>query len=393
MNDSFDTGCGTSGVSEYRSGGESDCGVSFFPGSVDSNFERCLQAIDCQMFSEMTSETTADENDAIVTFMQQMIPHHINAVNMAKLILSETTQDDLDAVEDFEDILYTIINVQNFQIHQFRNYLNPAGKYLGGGGGDEDEGPALPALCFSGESLVNIENVGVVKMSELAIGDMVLVGDNEFEPVYSFGHKNDSASAEYLRITTESDAKPIEISPAHMINVDNHYVPASNVKLGDMLQLASGNHVEVKSIKTVTRKGAYAPFTNSGKIVVNNIVASNYISYQGSEYLMVGEMETPLSYQWIAHTFNSAHRLAVMMGFKTETYTEAGVSHWVDQPHKTFEWVVEKNMFVASAMIFSSLAILGMVSFFEFVLTNQPVVYGLMLCTFIVCKKVGNKRA
>jgi len=391
MNDSFDTGCGTSGTSEYRSGGEEDCGVSFFGGSLDTNFEQCLQAIDCQMFSEMNSETTADENDAIVTFMQQMIPHHINAVNMAKLILKETTQEELDAVEDFEDILYTIINVQNFQIHQFRNYLNPLDKYLGGGGGDEEAPPALPALCFSGESLVNVENRGVVKMSDLAIGDKVLVGDNEFEAVYSFGHKNDSAFAEYLQITTESNAKSLEISPAHMILVDNHYVPASNVKQGDMLQLASGDLVAVKNIKTVTRKGAYAPFTNSGKIIVNNIVASNYISYQGSEYLMVGDMETPLSYQWIAHTFNSAHRLAVMMGFKTETYTEAGVSNWVDQPHKTFEWVVEKNMFVASALIFSSLAIFGALSFLEFVLTNQSVMYGLMLFTFIAYKKVGKK--
>lgn len=33
-------------------------------------------------------------------------------------------------VEDLEDILYSIINVQNFQVHQFRNYLNPLGKLL-----------------------------------------------------------------------------------------------------------------------------------------------------------------------------------------------------------------------------------------------------------------------
>merc|ERR1711937_599702 len=131
MNDSFDTGCGTSGTSEYRSGGEEDCGVSFFGGSLDTNFEQCLQAIDCQMFSEMNSETTADENDKIVTFMQQMIPHHINAVNMAKLVLKQSTQEELAAVEEFEDVLWTIINVQNFQIHSFRNYLNPENNYLG----------------------------------------------------------------------------------------------------------------------------------------------------------------------------------------------------------------------------------------------------------------------
>merc|ERR1712106_567420 len=38
---------------------------------------------------------------------------------------------ELDAVEDFESILWNIINNQNFQIHMFRNYLNPDGYYLG----------------------------------------------------------------------------------------------------------------------------------------------------------------------------------------------------------------------------------------------------------------------
>ena len=62
--------------------------------------------------------------------MQQMIPHHENAVNMAKLLLKQSTQEELDAVEDLEDILHDIINTQNFQIHQFRNYLNPDGNLL-----------------------------------------------------------------------------------------------------------------------------------------------------------------------------------------------------------------------------------------------------------------------
>merc|ERR1712176_1758469 len=53
-----------------------------------------------------------------------MIPHHENAVQMSKLILKHATQEELDEVGDFEDILHGIINVQNFQIHQFRNYLN-----------------------------------------------------------------------------------------------------------------------------------------------------------------------------------------------------------------------------------------------------------------------------
>merc|ERR1739849_64121 len=75
---------------------------------------------------------TENGSDKMVTFMQQMIPHHENAVQMTKLLLKHTPQDELDAVEGLGDILHGIINVQNFQVHQFRNYLNPEGNLLEG---------------------------------------------------------------------------------------------------------------------------------------------------------------------------------------------------------------------------------------------------------------------
>jgi len=82
------------------------------------------------MHWEMYSETEGNGDDKIVTFMQQMIPHHENAVQMAKLLLKHASQEELDAVEDLEDILHSIIAVQNFQVHQFRNYLNPDNNLL-----------------------------------------------------------------------------------------------------------------------------------------------------------------------------------------------------------------------------------------------------------------------
>jgi hypothetical protein len=93
----------------------------------------------------------------------------------------------------------------------------------------------------------------------------------------------------------------------------NQAIPVSILKNGDMIVTASGDRSMVTSIKYVRRKGAYAPFTAPGKIGVNDIVVSNYISYQGSEYLKIGGLETPFSYQFLAHMFESAHRLAVMI--------------------------------------------------------------------------------
>ena len=132
VNDAFDKKCGTSHVSEYADGASNECKIEFFAGKKDTDFEKCLHAIDCQMHYEMYSETGPNERDKIIMFMQQMIPHHANAVNMAKLLLKQATQAELDAVEDLEDILKEIINTQNYQIHQFRNYLNPEGKLLHG---------------------------------------------------------------------------------------------------------------------------------------------------------------------------------------------------------------------------------------------------------------------
>jgi len=73
------------------------------------------------MHKEMYTATTADHHDHLAVFMQQMIPHHTNAVNMARLLLKFPDEEEMD--EDLTHILYGIINQQNFQIHQFRNHL------------------------------------------------------------------------------------------------------------------------------------------------------------------------------------------------------------------------------------------------------------------------------
>jgi hypothetical protein len=120
----------------------------------------------------------------------QMIPHHSNAVNMAKAVLKLASQADLDLAEGMEEILWGalyhkathnliiiilmpftvgdslrglghhrrlihafmimctgIINVQNFEIHQFRNYL------AGHVGYTAIDDPAAPDNKLNAESL------------------------------------------------------------------------------------------------------------------------------------------------------------------------------------------------------------------------------------------------
>merc|ERR1712216_591570 len=58
--------------------------------------------------------------------MQQMIPHHQNAVDMSKLLLKQVPAADISAAMDEDgltDILNSIIVEQGYQVHQFRNYI------------------------------------------------------------------------------------------------------------------------------------------------------------------------------------------------------------------------------------------------------------------------------
>ena len=120
----IDATCGTTGVAQYTYGQSMACSGSFLCGDLDTNprFGQCLQGVDCAMNKGMFGESTPDHASPVVTFMEQMIPHHLNAVNMAKLLL-KTDLDSVAATDGLEDILWDIINVQNYQVHQFRNYL------------------------------------------------------------------------------------------------------------------------------------------------------------------------------------------------------------------------------------------------------------------------------
>merc|ERR1719460_752999 len=126
VNSGLDATCGTTGAASFAPGASNACTMNFLPGNIDTDFEKCLQAIDCQMNKEMRVAGHDTHKSSIATFMQDMIPHHTNAVNMAKLILKHVPAADIAAAMDegtLTNILYNIINVQNYQIHQFRNYL------------------------------------------------------------------------------------------------------------------------------------------------------------------------------------------------------------------------------------------------------------------------------
>merc|ERR1719431_262229 len=85
-------------------------------------FSSCMEAIGCKMNYEMRVE---EDKNPLVVFMDQMIPHHVNAVNMAKIALKHAKDavgyDDEDL--DVPALLRDIINKQNEQIQEMENWL------------------------------------------------------------------------------------------------------------------------------------------------------------------------------------------------------------------------------------------------------------------------------
>lgn len=241
----------------------------------------------------------------------------------------------------------------------------------------EGPSPAPLSFCFSGETTVVTEQRGNILMRDLELNDKVAISSTSFASVYSFGHRHDSFDAQYLQILPWK----LEISANHMIFLEGgSAVPASMLRIGDRLQ----NGDAVSGIKQVTRRGMYAPFTTTGTLLVNNVSVSSYVAFQESDRLTIGSnIQTPLTFQRLAHTFQLPHRWWCQYAStcRKETYTEAGVSTWVNLPWQLTKLWLRSNpvtMLVASVPILFLFSILFAAQYFALPLL---MISGLMLCS------------
>jgi hypothetical protein len=96
-------------------------------------FASCIDAMNCHMLAGMTTNIAAESEKSL--FMHQMIPHHLNAINMAKALLYSGSLycDDLtdDSVEDcvLQGMMYEIVNRQNHQIQTMQSILQNTDNY------------------------------------------------------------------------------------------------------------------------------------------------------------------------------------------------------------------------------------------------------------------------
>jgi hypothetical protein len=193
---------------------------------------------------------------------------------------------------------------------------SPTGAPISGGG--DSNGDGLNCNCFSNANTVEVQGTGHVMMDSLKIGDYVRAGMDKFSRVYSFLHLDRDVEAEYLQFHAKGLKTPLELSPEHMVFVKGTPVRASQVKVGDML----GNNM-VAEVKSVKRRGVYAPVTESGDIVVSGILASSYAAVRSY---------TPINQHTEAHAFFAVRRLVCAFNFgicENETYTKDGFPDWL----------------------------------------------------------------
>ena len=240
-------------------------------------------------------------------------------------------------------------------------------------------------FCFSGHATVEVQGQGTTRMDELKIGDSILAVGGLYSTVYSFGHFEPSRATAFLQIFAEGMIQPIEITPDHLLYMRSNendkvgsIVPAGHVKVGDFLVTAVQPEVSraqgiVRSIRVVQRQGMYAPFTETGNLMVSGVAASSYLALP-TVWQRVVSFDGQHRVQHAAYRpYQFYCRFLAPDGCADETYDEAtgltkAVTFWLPLLHGV-EWILVNLLVVTTVIAASILSYCYVV--FQNRLTNQ----------------------
>jgi len=238
---------------------------------------------------------------------------------------------------------------------------------------DEDDGNSsggdlVAAACFPEDATVIVKGTGRVSMKDLQVGDQVLT-ETSYQPVYAFGHLKPAQQAEFLQFTSSNKmSKPVELTEDHLVFIHgkDHPVRAGSVKVGDILKAVAASDTsshEVTTITKITRKGLYAPFTPGGTIVVNDVLASSYVSVQGKESDFVevgGGMKIMSEHDWVHMGVSPMRLLCHRLSSKIcEHYDEEGIPYYASFAIKVNQWSRRQHPVVHALLVFSVIVLTG----------------------------------
>jgi len=168
------------------------------------------------------------------------------------------------------------------------------------------------SFCFPSTSTVRESHRGVIRISEVKVGDELVVANGAASRVVALLHNSANAVVLYLRISYGGGE--LKISPQHLLRVRRQpqkprvsapsvngvdgnpevdstradastswpvvpawqWLPAQNVRAGDELEDCSGSPCMVLETSRVCLTGAYAPLTVDGCLLVDGVLCSCY---------------------------------------------------------------------------------------------------------------------
>ena len=139
--------------------------------------------------------------------------------------------------------------------------------------------------CFPADAIVYSQDKGPMQMQDVRIGDRLLTytdaGEPMYDAVYMMGHKDAQSFGVFVSITA-SNNQTIRLTPDHYIFVVRNNtmseIPSRHVEVGDGVVVDNGSIVTVVAISRVKSRGLYNPYTMTGRIVVDGILASCHSS-------------------------------------------------------------------------------------------------------------------
>eukprot|EP00956_Cyclotella_meneghiniana_P034885 scaffold109073_cov70-Cyclotella_meneghiniana.AAC.2 len=249
--------------------------------------------------------------------------------------------------------------------------------------------------CFSLESTVFVKDKGAISIKDLRIGDMVLSNDQGgYTKYYSILHYLEQAQAEFLRIYTETQVKPLELTYDHMIfrEADTVPVPAHSIKVGDVVKTIDGPS-KVIDVRKISRKGMFSPFTLSGTIVVDGIISSIHTTMPGFEgtdagWFYLGDHKL-IHWHTLNHNFVFAPHRVICGRFMqcNETLNEEGLTPFSVYIMKFQELAEEKQSTILTLCLLLIIMAQSAIFFLLEILLQHAIVFVSIMSVFVIGRK------
>ncbi|KAE8581377.1 hypothetical protein XENTR_v10024770 [Xenopus tropicalis] len=194
----------------------------------------------------------------------------------------------------------------------------------------EHSAAAKTGGCFPGGALATLESGEKIPVSQLRPGLRVLAMDDSGRPTFSdflsFLDHHPKEEHVFQVIKTQDPHRQLFLTPAHLIFVSDNYstpaydfqaVFASSVRPGQYILVSSVVGLipaKIMSVSAQTDYGAYAPLTQHGTLVVDDVVVSCFALVQKQRLA-----------QMVYWPLRVLYNLGIMAG--TEPSQQMGI-HW-----------------------------------------------------------------